>query len=98
VTTFAQSLPAAHRSSPITSYAYQNIGVNIDITPRTHHDDDVTLQVKILWTAFQGRDSRVADVRQSRDQHVIRLRDGETSMLAGLIRDDERQRCRGCRG
>jgi type II secretory pathway component GspD/PulD (secretin) len=28
---------------PITSYNYENIGVNIDITPRTHHDDEVSL-------------------------------------------------------
>ena len=28
---------------PITSFNYENIGVNIDILPRMHHDDEVSL-------------------------------------------------------
>ena len=28
---------------PVTSFEYKNVGVNIDITPRVHHDGEVTL-------------------------------------------------------
>src|SRR5262249_41243049 len=37
VTTFAPIATGGQPQQPITSFNYQNIGVNIDITPRTHH-------------------------------------------------------------
>ena len=43
VTTFAPIAAGGVQTQPITSFNYENIGVNIDITPRTHHDDDVSL-------------------------------------------------------
>jgi general secretion pathway protein D len=43
ITTFAPIAAGGVNTQPITSYAYENIGVNIEITPRTHHDDEVTL-------------------------------------------------------
>jgi general secretion pathway protein D len=69
---------------PITSFNYQNIGVNIDITPRTHHDDDVSLQLKIAVTNISDRVRRAADVRQPRDHHdhpVARRRDEHAGRL-----------------
>jgi general secretion pathway protein D len=39
---------------PITSFNYENIGVNIDITPRTHHDDEVSLALKIEVSNISG--------------------------------------------
>src|SRR5262245_64222744 len=41
ITTFAPIAAGGINTQPIVSYAYENIGVNIDITPRTHHDDEV---------------------------------------------------------
>src|SRR5207244_3635329 len=54
VTTFAPIATGGTAQQPITSYNYQNIGVNIDITPRTHHDDDVSLNLKIAVTNISG--------------------------------------------
>ena len=76
---------------PITSYNYENIGVNIDITPRTHHDDDVTLQLKVAVQSISGTGFGGLPTFGNREiTTIIRLRDGETNMLAGLIRDEER--------
>ena len=50
-TTFAPIATGGTPQQPITAYTYQNIGVNIDITPRTHHDDDVTLVLKVAVTS-----------------------------------------------
>src|SRR5438093_2734644 len=44
VTTFTPFATGGTAQQPITSFNYQNVGVNIDITPRTHHDDDVSLR------------------------------------------------------
>ncbi len=37
VTTFSPIATGGVNQQPITSFNYENIGVNIDITPRTHH-------------------------------------------------------------
>ena len=57
VTTFAPIATGGTPQQPITSFNYENIGVNIDITPRTHHDDDVTLALKVAVTSISGTDS-----------------------------------------
>jgi Flp pilus assembly secretin CpaC len=57
VTTFAPIATGGVQQQPITSFQYQNIGVNIDITPRTHHDDDVSLALKVWSRACREPDS-----------------------------------------
>ena len=42
-TTFVPIAAGGINQQSIASFVYENIGVNLDITPRTHHDDDVTL-------------------------------------------------------
>lgn len=91
VTTFAPIATGGVQQQPITSFQYQNIGVNIDITPRTHHDDDVSLALKVVVTSLSGTGFGGLPTFGNREITTsIRLRDGETNLLAGLIRDDER--------
>src|SRR5207247_3265008 len=45
--TFAPIATGGVNQQPITSYQYENIGVNIDITPRLHHNDEVSLSIKL---------------------------------------------------
>ena len=99
VTTFAPIATGGTPQQPITSFNYENIGVNIDITPRTHHDDDVTLALKIAVTSISGTGFGGLPTFGNREINtIIRLRDGETNMLAGLIRDDERRSLDGIPG
>ena len=91
-TTFSPIATGGTPQQPITAYTYQNIGVNIDITPRSHHDDDGTLVWKVAVTSLSGSGFGGLPTFGNREiSTVIRLRDGETNMLAGLIRDDERR-------
>jgi len=99
VTTFAPIATGGQPQQPITSFNYQNIGVNIDITPRTHHDDDVTLGLKVSVTSISGTGFGGLPTFGNREINTtIRLRDGETNMLAGLIRDEERESLAGIPG
>ncbi|RPJ69017.1 MAG: tetratricopeptide repeat protein, partial [Acidobacteria bacterium] len=92
MTTFQPIATGGVAQQPITSFNYENIGVNIDITPRTHHDDDVTLALKVEVSSISGTGFGGLPVFGNRSINtVIRLRDGETSILGGLIRDDERR-------
>lgn len=99
VTTFSPIATGGVAQQPITSYTYENIGVNITITPRTHHNDDVSLSLRIELTAISG--TGFGDLPTFGNRQVtttIRLRDGETSVLAGLIREDERRALSGIPG
>jgi general secretion pathway protein D len=91
VTTFAPIATGGINQQPITSFNYENIGVNIDITPRTHHEDEVSLAFKLSLSSISGIGFGGLPTFGNREvTTTIRLRDGETNMLAGLIRDDER--------
>ncbi|HEY7285621.1 MAG TPA: secretin N-terminal domain-containing protein [Vicinamibacterales bacterium] len=99
VTTFAPIATGGTPQQPITSFNYENIGVNIDITPRMHHDDDVSLNLNVIITNISGTGFGGLPTFGNREiKTVIRLRDGETNMLAGLIRDEERDALDGVPG
>ncbi len=78
---------------PITSFTYQEVGIVIEIEPRVHHNREVTLKLNVEVSqlgdrvdAGQGVTQPSINTRQINT--VIRLKDGESNLLAGLIRDD----------
>jgi general secretion pathway protein D len=98
-TTFQPIATGGVNQQPVTSYTYENIGVNIDITPRTHHNDEVSLALKVEVSAISGTGYGGLPTFGSRSVNtIIRLRDGETSVLAGLIREEERTTIEGIPG
>ena len=98
VTTFAPIATGGINQQPITSFVYEPIGVNIDITPRTHHDDEVSLALKISLSNISGSLNNLPTFGNREITTTIRLKDGETNMLAGLIRDEERTTMAGLPG
>lgn len=79
---------------PITSFTYQNVGITVQIEPRVHHNKEVTLKVEVEISQIAGEIQTGAGVSQpiigTRNiKTVIRLRDGETNLLAGLIRRED---------
>ncbi|MBP6716503.1 MAG: hypothetical protein KA205_06550, partial [Acidobacteria bacterium] len=53
-TTFQPIATGGVAQQPITAFTYRPIGVNIDINPRTHPNDDVTLTLKIELSSVAG--------------------------------------------
>ena len=98
VTTFAPIATGGINQQPITSFNYENIGVNIDITPRMHHNDEVSLALKVTLSDISGTLNGLPTFGNREISTTIRLKDGETNMLAGLIRDEERSRLAGVPG
>ena len=97
--TFAPIASGGINQQPITSFQYRNVGVNIDITPRAHHDADVSLAVKIEVSSVAGTGYSGLPTFNTRSiATTIRLHDGETNLLAGLIRDNERSVMKGVPG
>ncbi len=70
------------------------MGIKLDIEPKVHHNNEVTLKLKVevsdLGTAIQvsGQPNQYPINTRNIDT-VIRLKDGETSLLAGSAQGDE---------
>jgi general secretion pathway protein D len=71
-----------------TQFQYQDVGVNIEMTPTIHFDNDVTLKIKVDISSQAGSVtiSGVTEpiIAQNVVDQVIRLREGEASILGGI--------------
>ncbi len=72
-----------------TQFQYIDVGVQIEITPTVHFDHDVTLKLKIEDSSESGSStiSGVTEpiIAQKTSEQVIRLREGEASILSGIL-------------
>ncbi len=76
-----------------TQFQYQDVGVNIEMTPTVHYDHDVTLKIKIDISS-QASSVTISGVTepiiaQNVLDQVIRLREGEASILGGIKETQE---------
>jgi general secretion pathway protein D len=97
-TTFNPSSTVGGNVVPIGTIEYRDVGIVIEATPRVHHDGMITLQLNLQITAVQpnsvgAQDQPVFTARTLTT--TLRLREGETNVLAGLLRDDERTQITG---
>ncbi|HSS48959.1 MAG TPA: hypothetical protein VLX28_08430, partial [Thermoanaerobaculia bacterium] len=94
LTTFnTQNAGATGGIVPITSFQYQDVGIRIDMEPRVHHNQEVTLKIKVEVSNLNGNVAGSGGQSQPiigtrTIDSTIRLQDGETNFLAGLIRSD----------
>jgi general secretion pathway protein D len=78
-------------SSPVTTYRYRNVGVEIKITPFIHQNNEVTLKTKLTINFISsGATSSFPTFGKREIENKIRLKEGETNIIGGLIRDDMR--------
>jgi general secretion pathway protein D len=89
-------------TTPLTSFTYKNVGVNLDIEPRVTYDGDIILKVSLEISA-KGPDQNVAGQNlpsffSRKVETRLRLRDGESNLLAGLLRENERKTLKGVPG
>jgi general secretion pathway protein D len=72
-----------------TQFQYIDVGVNIEMTPTVHFDHDVTLKLKIEDSSESGNVtiSGVTEpiLANKSSEQTIRLREGEASILAGIL-------------
>ena len=98
-TTFTPIAAGGVSQQPITSFAYQDVGLEIKIKPKIHLEKEITLEIEVKITAIAGSGYADIPIIANREiKNVIRLKDGETNLLAGLLRDEERKSLRGIAG
>src|SRR6267378_1802959 len=85
-----------------TQFQYIDVGVNVEVTPRVRPNRDVSLKVQIEVSSvsnFQpigGIQQPV--ISQRKIAHEIRLKEGESSILAGLITKTDTKQLNGWPG
>lgn len=88
-TTFAPIAQGGVNQQPITSFIYRNIGINIDITPHVHLNNEITLDVVIESSAISGQGyGGIPIFGTSRVEKSIRLKENETTIIAGLQKEE----------
>jgi general secretion pathway protein D len=92
VTTFVTGVQSGSQGNlPATSFQYQDIGIKVSMEPRVHHNGEVTLKLTVEVSDIAAAAS--ADAPPSFNtrtiEATIRLKDGETNFLAGLIQDTQ---------
>ena len=85
-----------------TQFQYIDVGVQITMTPTVHYNDDVTLNMDIEVSAQSGSVtiSGVTEpiISQRVVNQVIRLREGQASVLGGIQNNQELQNWTGIPG
>ncbi len=84
---------------PTTSYKYEKVGIEINITPEIHFEQEITLEMEVKIKGLGGTgygDLPIISTREVRN--TIRLKEGETNLLAGLLKDEERKTLKGIAG
>ena len=85
-----------------TQFTYLDVGVNIDITPTVHYDREVTLKTKVEVSQQNGSVtiSGVTEpiIAQRVLEQVIQLREGEPSILAGILTKQDNKSVSGTPG
>jgi len=82
-----------------TQYAYEDVGVKISVEPRVHFNDDITLTISAtISTLKSGSVAGRPDMGKRDIKTVARLKDGETVVFGGLLKDEEQKSLQGIWG
>ena len=85
-----------------TQFQYLDVGVNIDITPRVHAGREVSLKMSMdvsdvdSYVSIGGISQPV--IGQRKIENEIRLKDGEVSLLGGMMEDTKTKALTGLPG
>jgi general secretion pathway protein D len=89
----ATSVPSTQGPVITESITYLDVGLKLEVTPIVHLDNEVAIKIALevsnatpLEPTRQGTIPVQVDTRNA--QTTLRLHDGETQILAGLVRND----------
>ncbi|HWP99982.1 MAG TPA: secretin N-terminal domain-containing protein, partial [Vicinamibacterales bacterium] len=101
-TVFGAAAPGGFATIPQSSFQYRTIGVNLTMTPRVTYEGEIILELAVensaLGPSLQVAGQTVPSFTTRRVSTKLRLREGESNLLAGLIREDSRRSLTGLPG
>jgi len=85
-----------------TQFQYQDVGVNVDITPTIHSNGDVTLKTTMDSSSVTGNTNiggiTQPIIGQRKIENVVRLREGEANLMGGMLEDSQTKNLTGIPG
>lgn len=79
----------------IPQIQYENVGLNLDITPNVF-EDDVQMKMKIETTSVDSSTGKFTPTFNQRTMSsVARVKDGQTTMVAGVSQNNESKTIKG---
>ncbi len=87
-TTFVPLSQGSLNQQPITSYSMTDVGITLNITPTIHLNEEVTLELvfSLTYVIDIGSATLPPTLGNRRVTTRLRLRTGETGIIAGLMR------------
>jgi general secretion pathway protein D len=106
MTTYTAFSSGVSSFAPATSFQYRNVGVTLQITPRVNARGEISLELEAEFSALgddrnvgTGQNPLVVPTFLTRSvKGTLRLRDGETSLLGGLLQGREAETFKGVLG
>lgn len=94
-TTFTPLAQGGANFNPLTSFEYRPVGVSVQMTPRVSLEGDVQMKL-LLETSSIGPGTTIAgqelpSFNSRKVETDLRLREGESTLLAGLLQESERK-------
>jgi type II secretory pathway component GspD/PulD (secretin) len=86
------------QNTPVTSYTYKNVGIEIKLTPFIHANNEVTLKMKLIMNFISTYVNEFPVLGKRELESVIRLKEGETNIIGGFIKDEVRGSLNGIPG
>jgi len=85
-----------------TQFQYIDVGVNVEIQPHVHDNGEISMHVSLDISNITGYSNlggiNQPIIGQRKIEHDIRLREGEVSLLAGLLNQSENKTKAGTPG
>ena len=101
-TVFGAAAQGGFATIPQSSYTYRAVGVNLEVTPRVTYDGEIMLDLVIenstLGGSIEVGGQSAPTFGTRRITTRLRLREGESNLLAGLLRERDRRDLRGFPG
>ncbi|MEO7271354.1 MAG: secretin N-terminal domain-containing protein [Vicinamibacterales bacterium] len=101
-TVFGAAVSGGFASIPQSSFNYRPVGVNIAMTPRVTYEGEVILDLTVesstLGATISVAGQDVPSFGSRKVKTRLRLREGESNLLAGLLKDDQRKSLTGFPG
>jgi len=90
---------AAITQTPYPGSEYEDVGIKIKATPQLHDTKDVTLQLEFEIKSLTGSSINGIPVISNRTvTQTVRLKEDETSLITGLLSDNETRTLSGIPG
>jgi general secretion pathway protein D len=76
-----------------TQFQYIDVGVNVDITPQVHANREVSMKITIDVSAVTSQVNiggiQQPVIGQRKIEHEVRLKEGEVSLMGGILEDQD---------